>query len=103
MRFVALAVGLLGLVACSTPAQDGGGRAASATSSQRALGAMRTRDYKVTWLPGQKLRVEDARGAVVADGVTIDDLARIDPFLEAACTNAKASASLDSDLARPMR
>ncbi len=97
MRLVAPAIGILGLVACSTPAMDGRNYA---WSPRPALGAMQTRNYKVTWLAGQRLRVENARGAVIAEAATLEDLARIDPFLETVCTHASASAKIDASVAR---
>jgi hypothetical protein len=97
-----LLIGLiLAGVGCGTPVEDGWTRPASAPSTS-ALGALQTRDHKVTFLAGHRVRVEDARGALVADGVTVEDLAKIDPFLHAACTNARA-AYLDARLDPPHR
>jgi hypothetical protein len=90
-------VGLLASLGCGTPVEDGWTRPASAPRTS-ALGALQTRDHKVTFLSGNRLRVEDARGAVVADGVTTDDLEKIDPFLHRACTRATAGAFLDARL-----
>jgi hypothetical protein len=59
---------------------------------------MRTRDYKVTWLAGNSLRVEDAQGAVVADRITVNELEAMDPFLFYACTRAIGAAHLDARL-----
>lgn len=101
MRFVTFALGLLGLVACSTPGKDRWQDVSSPATVRPALAAIQTRDYKVIWLGGQRLRVEDARGNAVADGVTTADLRRIDPFLHAACTNATAGAYLDARLDDP--
>jgi hypothetical protein len=99
MRRVAVSLVLLGLVACSAPGQDGRSRPSSLPTAPAALGAIQTRDFKVTWLAGQKLRVENARGAVVADGVTADDLERLDLFLYTVCTQATAS-GYDASLSR---
>jgi hypothetical protein len=96
MRTLAI-LGLLASMGCGTPVEDGWTRPVSAPRPS-ALGAMQTRDHKVTFLAGQRVRVEDARGAVVADGVTLDDLKKIDPFLHEACTTATARTFLDASL-----
>jgi hypothetical protein len=90
-------VGLLASLGCGTPVEDGWTRPTSAPRTG-ALGAMQTRDHRVTFLSGHRLRVEDARGAVVADGVTVDDLKKIDPFLHDACTTATARTFLDASV-----
>ena len=100
MRRIAISLGLLALVACSAPGQDGGSRPSSLPTAPTALGAIQTRDFKVTWLAGQTVRVENARGAVVADGVTPDYLERLDLFLYTACTQATASGYADASLSR---
>ncbi|HXN31265.1 MAG TPA: hypothetical protein VN894_05360 [Polyangiaceae bacterium] len=89
-------------VACSAPGQDAWNRARSPASARSALAAIQTRDRKVTWLAGQTLGIEDARGNVIADGVTTGDLERIDPFLHAACTNAMAGPYLDARSEPPL-
>jgi hypothetical protein len=95
MYRVAFALGLVGLLACSTSGPDLS-RASSPARAPLVLAAMQTRDYKITWLAGQKVRVEDVHGTVVADGVTIDDLDRIDPFLREACKSATAGTYVDA-------
>jgi hypothetical protein len=100
MRSVAWVLWLLGLVACSTAAQDGLGRPSLTPAPAFAIGAMRTRQYTVTWLTGGTLRVENAAGGVVAEGVTIEDLETIDPFLRAACSHGTAAAYIDASLER---
>jgi hypothetical protein len=92
VRSVALALGLLSLVACSAPEHDTATPAVTGTP----LAAIQTRDLKVTWFAAQRLRIEDTTGAVLADGVTTGDLERIDPFLHAACTRAVAGPFLDA-------
>ena len=91
---------VLAAFGCGTPVEDGWTRPASPAPT--ALGALQTRDHKVTFLAGHRVRVEDAHGALVADGVTVDELAKIDPFLHAACTNATAGMYLDARLDRPV-
>jgi hypothetical protein len=93
-------VGIAAAAGCGTPVEDGWTRPVAVP--KHALGAMQTRDHKVTFLAGHRVRVEDARGAILADGVTLDELARINPFLHAACTNATAGAYLDARLDRPV-
>ncbi len=102
MRTIALSALLFVLLACGTQAQDPDMRPVSPAQTSRsvAFGALKTRDHKVTWLSGQRLRIEDGRGAVVASGVTLDDLARIDPFLYAACTSAMAQNGAYLDASR---
>lgn len=99
MCLVPPAIGILGLVACYTPATDGN-YASSPALPRSALGAMHTRNYKVTWLSGQRLRAEDSRGGVIAEAATVEDLARIEPFLETVCTNASASGYVDASATR---
>jgi hypothetical protein len=96
MRSFAFALWLIGPVACSAPGQDHVSRVSSQADTWSAIGAMQTRDYKVTWLAGQKLRIENAHGAVVADGVTMGDLERINPFLHSVCANGTAARSIDA-------
>jgi hypothetical protein len=94
-----LLVGLLASLGCGTPVEDGWTRPVS--SAPHALGAMQTRDHKVTFLSGHRVRVEDARGAILADGVTLAELERIDPFLHKACSTATAGVYLDARLDHP--
>lgn len=99
--------------ACATPVEDAGmssmsPKSAADAPARRATFALQTRDYKVTFLTGDRVEVVDARGVVVATGVTVGDLEKVDPFLYAACRNATASkgvfvdARLDRDLARDL-
>ena len=79
--------------ACATPVEDPGLSPKSAADAppRSATFALQTRDYKVTFLTGDRVEVKDARGVVVATGVTVSDLEKVDPFLYAACRNATAS------------
>jgi hypothetical protein len=79
--------------ACATPVEDPGmaPRSAADAPARRATFAIQTRDYKVTFLTGDRVSVTDARGAVLADGVSATELERIDPFLAATVRNATAS------------
>lgn len=72
----------------------------AALPTARATFAMQTRDYKVTFMTGDRVRVEGARGELVADGVTVESLERVDPFLYAACRSATANGGpyLDASL-----
>jgi hypothetical protein len=92
-------VGLLASLGCGTPVEDGWTRPAAAPRTT-SLGAMQTRDHKVTFLSGRRVRVEDARGVVVADGLTFDELKKLDRFLHDACTTATAGAFLDARVDR---
>jgi hypothetical protein len=87
-----VALVLVAAAACGTPAQDPDMQPLSAKDapSAVAIGAIQTRDHKVTFLTGDRLKVEDARGVVLADGVTLEGLQKVDPFLYAACVNATA-------------
>lgn len=99
----------LALPSCGTPVEDPGmsPRSAADAPPRKATFALQTRDYKVTFLAGDQLEVRDARGVVVASGVSLADLEKVDPFLYAACRNAVAShgtyldARLDRDVAAP--
>jgi hypothetical protein len=103
MRFPMLAMAAPALVACTSASVSSGTAAVQtntpvepSASDRLALGAMKTRDYTVTWLSGNRLRVETAQGALVADGVTPNDLKAIDAFLLHVCTQAIGDAHLDA-------
>ena len=115
MRITAVLGLVLAAAACGTPVQDPDMRPLSPADapSPVALGALQTRDYKVTFLTGDRLAVEDARGVTLARGITLADLQKVDPFLYAACANAMAKngtyldarldarPAFDTDQARP--
>ena len=50
----------------------------------------------MTWLLGDRVRVENAEGAVIADGIAVDQLEAVDPFLYYACIQAIARTQPDA-------
>jgi hypothetical protein len=105
MRSLTLAAAFPALFGCTSASFSGGTAAletntpAEASTSERsAIGAMKMRDYKVTWLAGNSLRVENAQGAIVADGITLNELSALDPFLHNACAGATGAMHLDTRL-----
>jgi hypothetical protein len=86
---------VLASVSCGTPVETGW---TGPVAAPRSLGAIQMRDHKVTFLSGRLLRVEDASGAIVADGVTFEQLRKIDPFLHDACTTGTGRAYLDASV-----
>ena len=92
MRTTAVLGLVLAATACGTPVQDPDMRPRSPadTHAPVALGALQTRDFKVTFLTGDRVAVEDARGVMLARGITLAELQKVDPFLYAACANAMA-------------
>jgi hypothetical protein len=111
MKRAALFLAALSALSCGAKVDDSALGPTTPSVRPRASFAIQTRDRKVSWLVGaspsdRRFRVEDAQGALIADGVNLDELRRIDPFLSAACTSAVAGHAdgpyLDARLDRPV-